>query len=298
MELSKKLQRKLNNQVLESEPLKKHTTFQIGGPAKYYYRARSSGDLAKAVKASLVLNTDYFILGGGSNILVSDKGFLGLVIDVKNNKVEIKGHELMAEAGAALGYVGLKAKVAGLTGFEFASVIPGSVGGAIRGNAGAFGQEIKDILKEAEVMDEKGKIKTMMNSELKFSYRNSLIKNSHKVVLKGIFELKKSTVKEVESKIKEYQKYKRETQALEYPSAGCIFKNPPGKSAGEMIEELGLKGYKVGGAMVSNKHANFIVNMGKAKAEDVVILIGIIKQKVRTHYQGLRLEEEIQYVGF
>lgn len=251
-------------------PLAPYTTFKIGGKVKYFYEAKSSDDLIKAVRAAQKARMPFFILGGGSNILVSDKGFDGLVIKIQNTKYEIQDTRIVADAGVLLGRLVNDSVKAGLTGLEWAAGIPGTVGGATRGNAGAFGTSMAGIVKD--------------------------IRNYENIILSVEMELKKGDRKKSQKMIKEYLEYRNKHQPLEYPSAGCIFENPEGDFAGRLIEQCDLKGIKIDNAMISKKHGNFIVNTGNAKAGDVIELIKLCKEKVREKL-GIELKEEIEYLG-
>lgn len=250
--------------------LKNYTTFKIGGSAKYFFTAKTKEDLFCAITAAKKLKLPFFVLGGGSNILVSDRGFKGLVIKF--------GQPFSS-------YVS--------KGLEWAVGIPGTVQGAVCGNTGAFKKSMKDVVESVEVFDVKtGKIKIFKNKNCKFSYRNSIFKhNKNLIILSVKIKPKKSNAK----KIKEYLDYKKERQPLDYPSAGSIFKNPSGFSAGGLIEKCGLKGKIIGQAKISEKHANFIVNLGNARAKDVKELINLIKKEVKKKFK-INLEEEIQFL--
>ena len=286
--------------------LAKHTTFKIGGPAKYFYIAKTKQDLIKAIKTAKELNLLFFVLGGGSNLLVADKGFDGLVIKCQMsviNFLQLKaGFKIVAGAGLPLEKLVNTSVEKGLTGMEWAIGIPGTLGGAIRGNAGAFGSSIADIIKEVEVLEitenSSQQTKIFKNKDCKFGYRDSIFKhNSNLIILSAEIQLKKENKKEIQKKMKEHLKQRKKTQPLGFPSAGSIFKNPKGFSAGELIEKCGLKGKKINGAQISEIHSNFIVNLGQAKAKDVEKLIKLVKQKVKQKL-GIELGEEIQYLGF
>ena len=284
--------------------LANYTTFKIGGPAKYFYIAKTKQDLIKAIKAAKELGLPFFVLGGGSNLLVSDKGYDGLVINfqfsisnfqlISNSKI----FKVVVGAGLPLGKLVSASAEKSLTGLEWAVGIPGTVGGAIRGNSGAFEKSISNIVKEVEVLeiteDNSPQIKILKNKDCKFQYRDSIFKhNSNLIILSAEIQLKKGDKKEIQKKIKEHLKQRKKTQPLGFPSAGSIFKNPKGFSAGELIEKCGLKGKKINGAQISEIHSNFIVNLGKAKSKDVEKLIKLIKQKVKQKF-GIVLEEEIE----
>jgi len=300
--------------------LKNYTTFRIGGPARYFFVAKNKTELIEVIKTAKKLKLPFFILGGGSNLLVSDKGFNGILIKIRNTKYEIpacpagrQNTKIMAEAGVMLGeLVNILAK-AGLSGLEWAVGIPGTIGGAIRGNAGAFGYSMADVVKSVEVLEipdfqfsifnfqfsNKFQIpnsKILKNKDCKFGYRDSIFKsNKNLIILSAELQLKKGNKKEIQEKMKEYLNYRKETQPLNLPSAGSIFKNPKGFSAGELIEGCGLKGKRIGNVKISEKHSNFIVNLGNGKAKDVIKLIKLIKQKVKKKF-GVVLEEEIQFL--
>jgi len=283
--------------------LKNYTTFKIGGPAKYFFVARTKENLITAILVAKKNNLPFFILGGGSNLLVSDKGYKGLIIKTKNSPKEslrlptgqAKLKNIYVEAGTLLAKVVLEATKNNLTGLEWTAGIPGTVGGAIRGNAGAFRRSMKDIVKEVEVYDIKNeKIIILKNKNCKFGYRDSIFKHKKNfIILSVIFRLKKGNSKRIKMKIKEFLNYRKETQPLNFPSAGSVFKNPAGFSAGELIEKCGLKGKRIGNVKISEKHANFIVNLGGGKAKNVKKLINLAKKRVKNKF-GVVLEEEIQ----
>ena len=250
--------------------LAKHTTFKIGGPAEYFCMLNNKEDIIKAVKWAKERKLPFFVLGGGSNLLFSEKRYKGLVI----------------KTGTPLFLYVSK-------GLEWAVGIPGTIEGAVYGNIGAFKKSMKDAVESVEVLDvETEKIKVFKNRDCQFSYRDSIFKrNKNLIILSVKIKPKKSNPK----KIKKYLNYRKETQPLNFPSAGSVFKNPSGFSAGELIEKCGLKGKKIGKAKISEKHANFIINLGGAKAKDVLKLIKFIKQKVKNKF-GIYLQEEIQIV--
>ena len=275
------------------------TTFKIGGPAKYFFVANTKEDLIEAIKVAKKIKLPFFILGGGSNILVADEGFGGIVIRIKNQESRIKNQTIYAEAGVLLANLVSATLNNNLTGLEWAIGIPGTVGGAICGNAGAFGESTSDIIEKVEVfdIDELG-IKNYELSECKFGYRDSIFKkNKNLIILSVSLRLEKGEPKRIKEKMKEYLNYRRGNQPLNFSSAGSIFKNPQGVSAGELIEKCGLKGKKIGKAQISKNHANFILNLGGASAKDVKKLIKLAKQKVKNNF-GVSLQEEICYLGF
>ncbi|PIV42970.1 MAG: UDP-N-acetylenolpyruvoylglucosamine reductase [Candidatus Nealsonbacteria bacterium CG02_land_8_20_14_3_00_40_11] len=290
--------------------LKNFTTFKIGGKAKYFYVAKTKKDLILTIKTAKELKLPFFILGGGSNLLISDDGFKGLVIKILFSKFYFLNSKIIAEAGTRLGDLVGASMGKSLTGLEWAAGIPGTVGGAINGNAGLPNESAGDIVKEIEAFDLRDfKIKKFKNKDCKFSYRDSVFKHKKNlIILSAALQLKKGNKNKITEKIKKYLEYKKNTQPLDYPSAGSVFKNPKGFSAARtgkedkssslsftaarMIEECGLKGKKIGNAKISEKHANFIVNLGSARAKDVEKLIKLMKQKVKNKF-GAVLEEEI-----
>ncbi|PIS42473.1 MAG: UDP-N-acetylenolpyruvoylglucosamine reductase [Candidatus Kerfeldbacteria bacterium CG08_land_8_20_14_0_20_40_16] len=313
------LNKKLDGRVKSQRPLAPFTTYKIGGPADYYFKAENQADLKNAVLAARELNLPFFILARGSNVLISDSGFRGLIVHNKPRQCTVKGNSIVADSGINLSQLANFAKENSLSGIEFAAGIPGSLGGAIRGNAGAWGKEMKDLVKKVLIISEQGVFKESNQEQCEFKYRDSVFKHNSEIILSAELGLQKGNKDEIAKEIRRIVKEKKKKQEFKLPSAGCVFKNPlvdysiseliqkkidPEKRkadgtipAGYLIEETGLKGKRIGDAMVSDIHANFIVNLGKATAENVIILIGIIKEKVRGQF-GIQLQEEIQYVGF
>ncbi len=277
--------------------LKNYTTFKIGGKAKYFFTAKTKEDLVKAIAAAKELKLPFFILGGGGNILVSDQGFKGIVIKIENTKYKIQNAKMIAEAGMPLGELTNILIKKGLSGLEWIVGIPGTVGGAVYGNAGAFGKSMEDVVREVEVLDSKNlKIKKIKIKDCKFTYRSSIFKyKKNLIVLSTKLRFKKRKKKEIENKIKKYLEYKKKNHPRDYFSAGSIFKNPIGQFAGELIEKAGLKGKRIGKAKISAEHANFIVNLGGASAKDVKKLINLAKKSVKKKFK-INLEEEIQFL--
>ena len=283
--------------IKKNIPLKDYTTFKIGGKAKHFFVAKSKEDLISAILVARKFKLPFFVLGGGSNTLVSDRGFRGLVIKIENCKLKIENCGLGAESGVPLGKLVSISAEKSLKGFEWAIGIPGTVGGAISGNAGAFGKSMKNVVKEVEVLNAKNlKTKKLKNRDCKFKYRDSIFKkNRNLIILSAKIQLKRGNKKEIQRKTKEYLDYRWQTQPLNFPSAGSMFKNPKKFFAAELIEKCGLKGKRIGNIKISEKHANFIVNLGGGKARDVKKLIKLIKQKVKNKF-GIVLEEEIQII--
>lgn len=287
--------------VRQNISLKKYTTFKIGGPAKYFIVVSNKEDLIKAVRTAQKMRLSFFILGGGSNLLVHDKGFNGLVIKNEAGNFRVDREIIIAESGAILSKIVQASISAGLSGLIEGIGIPGTVGGAVCGNAGwpKGAWAIGNIVKEITVLMPNGKVKKVGKKWLAFRYRNSRLKVTKglkPVILDVVLEFRKTNKKSLEKKAKEILKLRRQKIPLGF-SAGSVFKNPTSESAGFLIERCGLKGKKNGKAQISEKHANFIVNLGNAKAKDVKKLINLTKRKVKNKF-GILLDEEIQYVGF
>lgn len=279
-------------------PLKDYTTFKIGGPAKYFCVVKNKEDLIKAVSFAKEEKLPYFILGGGSNLLVSDKGYGGLVIKMQNTECLPQNTQITAGAGITLARLLGCAANAGLSGLEWASGIPGAtLGGAVRGNAGAFNSETKDSIVRVEAFDFRGlKFKTFTKKECKFAYRSSIFKkNPSLIIWSCVLKLENKDKEKIKEKMVEVLSYRREKHP-KLPSAGSVFKNLKKVRARDLIEEAGLKGKKIGGAQISEQHANFIVNAGGAKAKDVLKLIDSAKKDVKNKF-GVVIEEEIQFLS-
>ena len=275
--------------------LKDYTTFKIGGKAKYFFRVKTKEDLIRAILMVKKYNLPFFILGEGSNLLISDKGFNGLVIKIQNTKYKIQDTKIVVEAGVPLAKLVSQSLQIGAVGLEWAVGIPGTIGGAIKGNTGAFGESIADITKKVTVLDE-FQTKILKNKDCKFNYRNSIFKqNPRLIVLEIEVQLKKGNKKKIKEKMKKYLDYRKKHHPLSFPSAGCIFKNPKLAPAGFLIEKCGLKGKRIGNVKISEKHTNFIINLGGGRAEDVKKLINLAKRKVKNKFK-VKLEREIQYV--
>ena len=284
--------------VFENEPMNLHTTFKIGGKADWFLTPKSREQLSSVLRAVKDLNLPFFILGNGSNLLVGDKGIRGVVICFckSMDKIEVCGDEIYAESGAILSKVSSVALGAELAGFEFASGIPGSVGGAIFMNAGAYEHEMKEIVKYVDYMDMDGNIFRASETECDFGYRTSMFSKGEYIILGCCFKLKKDNKAEIKARIDDYTKRRVSKQPLEKPSAGSTFKRPVGHFAGGLIEQAELKGFSVGGAQVSEKHAGFIINTGNATAKDVIDLIEYVKKTVFEKF-GVMLEPEVKMIG-
>ena len=284
--------------VLRDEPMKKHTTFRIGGPADYFLMPDKDTDVGRIVKICKESAIPYFILGNGSNLLVGDGGYRGAVIQIYKNMsaVTVEGTEITVQAGALLSSVAAAAKNAALTGFEFAGGIPGTMGGAVVMNAGAYGGEMKDVLTEITVMDEEGEIVTLPADKLELGYRTSIIKTAGYIVLEAKLQLKEGNPEVIRETMKDLTIRRTTKQPLEYPSAGSTFKRPEGYFAGKLIMDSGLAGYQVGGAQVSEKHCGFVINAGGATARDVRTLMDNVRDIVYKKY-GVTLEPEVKFLG-
>ena len=288
--------------VKQGEWLNQHTTFAIGGPADLFYEAKTTKELIKAVKLAKKFKIPYFIFGGGSKLLVADKGFRGLVIRVQSSPSEtgqapfkVQNEKIIAEAGVSLANLVTAAAKHSLSGLEFAVGIPGTIGGAVRGNAGAWQESVGDKVLRVKVLTKEGRVKWIGVQDCQFGYRQSRFKKSGEIILEVELELKKRNPEEIKKKmVVNLEKRKRQPRE---PSVGSIFVNPKPDSAGYLIEACGLKGKKIGDAQISPQHANFIVNLGKATAEDVVQLIKLAKKAVRKKF-GIGLKEEICLLGF
>ncbi len=278
--------------------LKKHTTFRIGGPADFFVLPRREEEIAEVVKICKEAQIPWYILGNGSNLLVSDRGFRGVIIQLfKNfNQVIVEGTDITAQAGAPNAVVAKHALEAQLTGFEFAAGIPGTMGGAAVMNAGAYGGEMKNIIGEVTVLDEKGQILILPKEKLEMGYRTSIIAKKGYVVLKVKLHLQRGEKKAIRDRMEELKEYRISKQPLEYPSAGSTFKRPEGYFAGKLIMDAGLRGFSIGGAQVSEKHCGFVINKGDATAADVKMLMEEIQRRVKEQF-GVQLEPEVKRLG-
>ncbi|MFR6018504.1 MAG: UDP-N-acetylmuramate dehydrogenase [Paraclostridium sordellii] len=281
-----------------NEPMKNHISFKVGGPADFLLKPKTEDEIKKLIEFLKNENIPYIVIGNGSNLLVKDGGIRGVVIKIADNfnKFEIEDTKVIAQSGALLSFMGKAILNKSLTGFEFAAGIPGTLGGAIAMNAGAYGGEMKDIVKSVRLMDSKGNIIELSNKEMEFEYRRSLISKSDYIVLSAIIELKEGNFDEIKGYMKELTKSRVTKQPLNLPSAGSTFKRPEGHFAAKLIEDSGLKGLTLGGARVSEKHSGFVVNIGDAKAKDIIELINVVKSTVYSKF-GVMLEEEVKILG-
>ena len=285
-------------EVLLDEPMSRHTTFRIGGPADVFVSPKDEKQTAEVLKAVRRSGLPFFVLGNGSNLLVSDSGFRGVVVRIYRNMsdINVNGEEICAGAGALLSAIAAAARSAELTGFEFASGIPGTLGGAVVMNAGAYGGEMKDVLTCARVLTPQGEIKTLTLPELKLGYRTSIVKEEDLVVLSAGMKFEKGDPAAIRDKMQDLQQRRVSKQPLEFPSAGSTFKRPEGYFAGKLIEDAGLRGFAVGGAKVSDKHCGFVINADHATADDVIRLIRQVSDRVYES-SGVRLEPEVRFLG-
>lgn len=284
--------------ILFDEPMSRHTTFRVGGEAKCLIKISSKEQLIKLVPYLQITGQDYFILGNGSNLLVGDKGYPGIIVKLDSNmgSVLVEGNRMKVPAGTLLSKAAAVARDYGLTGMEFASGIPGTVGGGIVMNAGAYGGEMKQIVEYVEVMNHEGEILMLDNDTMEFGYRTSVIKNRPFIVLEVTFVLQPGNQEEITARMEELAAKRREKQPLEYPSAGSTFKRPEGYFAGKLIMDTGLRGFSIGGARVSDKHCGFVINSGNATAADVREVIEEVQQRVKEKF-GVMLEREVIYLG-
>jgi UDP-N-acetylmuramate dehydrogenase len=280
------------------EPLSEHTTFKVGGPADVLVFPQSIGEIQQLIKTCRSEDIPYVILGLGSNILFRDKGFRGVVIKLGHSlkSLYISGEEIMAEAGIRLSELSKKAAANSLSGLEFAEGIPGSVGGAVVMNAGAYNGEMSQVLTAVSALDKNGDLRTFKPEEMALGYRTSIFQNGDWVVVSALMKLSPAKRTEIEAKMKEFARLRREKQPLDLPSAGSTFKRPTGIYVGPLIEKMGLKGYRIGDAQVSTKHAGFIVNCGQACAQDIIDLIKHIQQRAYDEY-NIILEPEVRIIG-
>ena len=305
--------------ILYNEPMKKYTTFKVGGPAECLIKISSKEDLKEILKFANENNIQITVLGNGSNVLVQDKGIKGITLIIKIEKIEIENQaenlnnnkgknkeensgnnnakvKIKLGAGEKIAKVGIKFSKEGLTGFEEISGIPGTIGGAVRMNAGANGREMKDVIKTVKCLDYHGNEKTFTNEEMNFGYRTSILKTEKYIATEVEIELDKGNSEEIKEKMDMYKEKRKNSQPLEYPSAGSTFKRGEDFITAKLIDEAGLKGTKVGDAEVSTKHGGFIINKGNATASDILELVQIIKNKIYEKYQK-KIELEVEVLG-
>ena len=285
------------NEIEINAKMKEHIYFKVGGPADILLNPTKVEQVIETIKICEENKIPYFVIGNGSNLLVKDGGLRGVVLKLCGlNEVKVEGNKIKAGSGALLKSVSDEALANSLTGFEFACGIPGSVGGAVFMNAGAYDGEIKNVIVEAEVIDKEGKLFTLKGDELKFGYRTSNIKDEGYIVVSATFELNKGDSENIEDRIIELTKKREEKQPLEYPSAGSTFKRPEGYFAGKLIQDAGLKGFSIGGAAVSGKHSGFVINKGGATAKDILDVIAHVQEEVKKQF-GVELQTEVRIIG-
>ncbi|MDD3277561.1 MAG: UDP-N-acetylmuramate dehydrogenase [Lachnospiraceae bacterium] len=286
------------DRVKVQEPMKQHTTFRIGGPADYFLTPESIEEVQKLIQICDQQQIPYFILGNGSNLLVSDAGYPGAVIQLYRNfsAITVEENQMRVQAGALLSQIASQALAAGLTGLEFAAGIPGTLGGAVVMNAGAYGGEMKQVLKEVTVLTPQGEVLVLKAENLELGYRTSVVKTKNYIVIEAVLQLEEGETAGIKEKMDELRRMRIEKQPLEYPSAGSTFKRPEGYFAGKLIMDAGLRGYTVGGACVSEKHCGFVINRGNASAADVMELIRDVQRIVYEKYQ-IKLETEVKILG-
>ena len=284
--------------VRRQEPMSLHTTFRIGGPADLFVTPGSIQAVADSIRICKETQTPYAVIGNGSNLLVSDTGYRGVIIQIGRNlnQVSVNGEEIRAQAGAMLSVIAKTALSESLTGFEFASGIPGTLGGAAVMNAGAYGGEMKDVLTEVTVLTREGEIRTIPAEKLEMGYRTSLAAKNGWIILEAVLKFQKGDAEAIRGRMEELKMQRLTKQPLDLPSAGSTFKRPEGYFAGKLIMDAGLRGFTVGGAQISEKHCGFVVNKGGATAEDVRNLICAVQKKVQED-AGVKLEPEVKFLG-
>ena len=284
--------------ILFHQPMKEYTTFRVGGEAECLVLIQQAEELAKLIPYLNQIEQDYFILGNGSNLLVGDKGYRGIILkfDGPMEQIAVEGTHITAKAGALLSKVAVAARDNSLTGLEFAAGIPGSIGGGVVMNAGAYDGEMKQVVKSVKVMDGDGQITVLDNDTMEFGYRTSIIKSRPYIVLEVALQLAEGNREQIGARMEELTNLRRSKQPLEYPSAGSTFKRPEGYYAGKLIMDAGLRGYRIGGAQVSDKHCGFVINAGGATAADIKEVIEEVQERVRERFHVF-LEPEIVFLG-
>lgn len=280
--------------IFLNEPMSKHTSFKTGGKADFFVKVHSVEEIKSILKISKENNIPLFVLGNGTNLLVKDDGFRGIILQIKLEDIKIDGTEVIVQSGVKNAVLSKKLEDNSLTGFEFASGIPGTIGGAIKMNAGAYGGEMKDIVNEVTYLDYNGIVHTISNQECEFSYRYSKFFNEKAIIIETKLNLQYGNKEEIENKVKELLNQRKEKQPLEYPNAGSTFKRGENYITAKLIDECGLKGYSIGGAQVSEKHAGFIVNKNNATSTDILNLIEYVQKVVKEKTgDDIKLEVEV-----
>lgn len=286
------------SRIIKDAPMKEHTSFKVGGNTALLIMPQSIDELLFVISVCKLHNVKYYILGNGTNLIVKDSGYDGVIIKLSEffNKISIEGNRITAQAGALISAVSAKAAQNALSGLEFASGIPGTVGGAIVMNAGAYGGEMSQVVERVKAFDSEGNIVELTEAELKFSYRNSIFQERPYIVLEAEMKLENGDMEIIKNTMKDFTERRTKKQPLSYPSAGSIFKRPEGYYAGKLIEEAGLKGLALGGARVSPLHAGFIINEGNATSEDIIDLIAVVQSTVNEKF-NVMLEPEVKILG-
>lgn len=286
------------DRMLFEEPMSRHTTFRVGGEAECLIQVKEEEELIKLVPYLNQIGQKYFILGNGSNLLVGDKGYRGIILSLGGgmNKIQVDGNRICVQAGALLSQTAITARDSGLSGMEFAVGIPGSVGGGIVMNAGAYDGEMKQITESVKVMDVEGRILILDNDTMEFGYRTSIVKNRPFIVLEAVLRLQTGEKEKIQQKMDELMAKRISKQPLNFPSAGSTFKRPEGYFAGKLIMDAGMRGYSIGGARVSDKHCGFIVNTGTATAADIKEVIEEVQERVKERFR-VTLEPEVVFLG-
>ena len=292
-ELIKKIDKE---RVLQNELMSKHTTFKIGGPADLLINVKNIEELKYILDTAKKNNINCFVIGNGSNLLVKDKGIRGIVINLEMNEIKVLGNKIEAESGALISRVSMIAKENNLSGLEFAYAIPGTVGGAVYMNAGAYGGEMRDIVESTTYLNENLEVKTINNEEHGFNYRKSIFETNKGIILNTTLSLKSDDAKKIEEKMQKNLNSRKEKQPLEFANAGSTFKRGKNFITAKLIEDAGLKGKKIGGAMVSTKHSGFIINTGNATAKDILELAEHVKQTIKEKFDK-QIELEIKVLG-
>lgn len=284
--------------ILFHEPMSKYTTFRVGGEAECILMVQKEEELVRLIPYLNQIEQEYFILGNGSNLLVGDKGYQGMILKFGEEmaQIQVEGTRMTVKAGALMSKAAAAAKQHSLSGLEFAAGIPGSIGGGIVMNAGAYDGEMKQIVESVRVMDRDGQILTLDNDTMEFGYRTSIIKDRPFIVVEAVFQLAGGDQEKIAAKMEELAQIRKSKQPLEYASAGSTFKRPDGYFAGKLIMEAGMRGYRIGGAQVSDKHCGFIVNTGKATAADIKEVIEEVQERVKERFH-VTLEPEIIFLG-
>lgn len=284
--------------IYTDEPMKKHTTFRVGGNADFFVIPKTVEEVKQTIMLCVEQDMPYYILGNGSNLLVGDKGYRGVVIQIykEMNNIFVDGQKIKVQAGALLSKIGSVALEAGLTGFEFAAGIPGTMGGAVVMNAGAYGGEMKDVLEEVTVLTKEGEVLILSKEQLDMGYRTSVVAKKDYIVLKATIALELGDRDAIKARMDELKVQRTTKQPLEFPSAGSTFKRPEGYFAGKLIQDAGLRGFQVGGAQVSEKHCGFVINKGDATAADIVELMKQVSERVKEKF-GVELEPEVKRLG-